>query len=185
MQILAWFDKAETLTDVHTIVIDSLTYMMDQYESQYVLTAANMMAAWGDFQQFFKTLMQKKVAASTKMVIFTAHTLSILDEDAGIFRTKVPVKGALKAYGIESYFSNVVSTKKISLTKLEEYANPLLIITERDKRLGYKHVYQTQPTKETIHDTIGGPMGMWTFEETFIDNNLQFVINRLKEYYGE
>jgi len=185
MQILAYFDKAEQMPEVHSIIIDSLTYMMDQFESQYVIGSVNTMAAWGDYQQFFKTLMQKKVAASSKTVGFTAHTQAILDESAGEFKVKVPVKGALKAYGIESYFSTVISTKKMQLPKLEAYANPLLIITERDKRLGYKHVYQTQPTKETAQEAIGGPMGMWSYEETYIDNNLQFVFDRLAEYYGD
>lgn len=185
MQILAYFDKAESMPEVHTIIVDSLTYMMDQFESQYVIGSVNTMASWGDYQQFFKTLMQKKVAASTKNVAFTAHAQSTLNENKGEFEVKVPIKGALKANGVESYFSNVISTKKVPLVKLEEYANPLLIITPMDKRLGYKHVYQTQPTKETAQERIRAPMGMWTYEETFIDNNLQFVFDRLNEYYGD
>jgi archaellum biogenesis ATPase FlaH len=183
MQILAYFDKAEQMPEIHTIVVDSLTYMMDQYESIYVIGSANTMGGWQDYQQFFKKLLQMKVASSSKSVAFTAHTQSILNESAMVMESKVPIKGALKANGVESYFENVISTKKIPLTKLEGYENPLLKITDDERLLGFKYVYQTRLTKETVQERIRAPMGMWSREETFIDNNLQFVINRLNEYY--
>jgi hypothetical protein len=65
---------------IHTIVIDSLTFLMDMYESKYVLTSTNTMQAWGNFAQFFKMLMQDKVASSKCNVIFTAHVLATMDE---------------------------------------------------------------------------------------------------------
>lgn len=46
MQVLGAFDYAiEHKDDVDGIIVDSLTFLMDQYESQYVLTAANTMKA--------------------------------------------------------------------------------------------------------------------------------------------
>ena len=69
------------------------------------------------------------------------------------------------------------------LIDLEKYKNPLLNITARDERLGYKHVFQTQPTKETVNSRIGAPMAMWEENETFIDNNAQFLLDRLRQYY--
>lgn len=60
------------MEDVHTIVIDSLNYLMDMYESLHVLTATNTMQAWGEYTQFFKRLMQRHVASSSKNVIFIA-----------------------------------------------------------------------------------------------------------------
>jgi len=44
-------------------------------------------------------------------------------------------------------------------------------------------LFQTRLTKETVNERIRSPMGMWTRNETYIDNNLQNVINRLHEYY--
>ena len=29
------------------------------------------------------------------------------------------------------------------------------------------------------------PVGMWEIKETFIDNNIQHVLNRLHDYYDE
>lgn len=45
LQVLEAFDVAETMEGVHTIVVDSLTYLLDMYESLYVLNAANTMKA--------------------------------------------------------------------------------------------------------------------------------------------
>lgn len=36
------------LDRIHTIVVDTLDYMMDQYETQYVLTSSNSMKMWGE-----------------------------------------------------------------------------------------------------------------------------------------
>ena len=45
LQINEAFDYAETKPQIHTIVIDSLTYLLDMYESNYVLNSTNGMKA--------------------------------------------------------------------------------------------------------------------------------------------
>ena len=102
LQVYEAFDYAETQPHIHTIVVDSLTFMMDMFESVYVVPSTNTMKSWGDYNQFFKNLMQDKVAKSTKRVVFTAHTLSQLNENEMVMETKIPVKGALKNQGIEA-----------------------------------------------------------------------------------
>lgn len=184
-QVIQAIDQAEQMDDVHTIIIDSLTFLMDMYESNYVLNSANTMKAWGDYAQFFKNMMQQKVAASSKTIIFTAHNEEVLDENAGAMVQKVPIKGALKGNGLESYFSTVIYTRKVPITKLKGYENPLLNITEEEEMLGFKYVYQTKLTKDMVNSRIRGPMGLWSNNETFIDNNIQIVMDRLNEYYGE
>lgn len=185
LQIYEAFDAAEGRDDVHTIVIDSLTYLLDMYESIYVLNSTNTMKAWGDFAQYFKVLMQQHVAKSSKRVIFTAHTSDTLNESEMIMETKVPVKGSLKNNGIESYFTVVISSKKVPLKLLKEYSSDLLTITPEEETLGFKYVFQTKLTKETVNERLRGPLGLFDNNETFIDNNMQLVLNRLKEYYGE
>ena len=44
-QVYEAFEAAEAKPEVHTIVVDSLTFLMDMYESQYVLTSTNTMKA--------------------------------------------------------------------------------------------------------------------------------------------
>ena len=185
LQITEAFDAAESMPDVHTIVVDSLTYLLDMYESVYVQNSANGMQAWGQFAQYFKSLMQQNVAKSTKNVIFTAHTMDTLNESEMLMETKVPVKGSLKNNGIESYFSVVIASKKVALKALKEYGSAMLVITPEEEALGFKYVFQTKITKETVNERLRGPLGLFDTKETFIDNNMQLVLNRLKDYYSE
>jgi len=183
-QVYEAFEHAETLPEIHTIVIDTLTYLVDMFETQYVLTAANTQKAWGDYAQYFKRLMQQYVARSTKNVIVLAHTKQVMNEAEMVLETKVPVKGALNNNGIESYFSTVISCKKMPLNKLKDFNNELLTITEEEEMLGYKHVFQTRLTKDTVNERIRSSMGMWDVKETYIDNNAQLVLDRLHQFYG-
>jgi hypothetical protein len=184
LQINEAFDWAESQPQIHTIVVDSLTYLLDMYESVYVLNAANGMQAWGQFAQFFKNLMQQFVARSTKQIIFTAHTSDTLNESEMVMETKVPVKGSLKNNGIESYFTVVISSKKVPLKTLKDYGSALLKITPEEEALGFKYVFQTKITKESVNERLRGPLGLFDTKETYIDNNIQLVLNRLKEYYA-
>ena len=186
MEIHSYFQEAiENRDDVDGIIVDSLTFLMEMYESQYVLKAANTMKAWGDYQQYFKTLMQELVPQFGKPVIFTAHVKDETDEKTLDTRTFIPVKGALKGVGIEAYFSCIVSCKRLPLKELKDYANDLLPITPDDEIQGYKHVFQTQLTKKTVGERIRGPMGLFTRAQTFIDNDCQLVLNKLHEFYAD
>lgn len=128
--------------------------------------------------------MQDKVARSTKKVIFIAHTLDTHNEAEMIMETKVPVKGALKNNGIESYFSVVIASKKVQLKTLKDCKSDLLTITPEEEALGFKYVFQTKITKDTVNERLRGPLGLFDTKETFIDNNIQLVLQRLQEYYA-
>jgi hypothetical protein len=186
LQVYAGFSAAETdkFKHIHTIIVDSLTFLMDMYESVHVLTSADTQKAWQHYQQFFKNLMQQYVASSSKNVIFTAHVLGVLNEAEHVIEKKVPVKGALKNCGLESYFSVVVSARKVPIKILEDYKNPLLTITPEEEMIGVKHVFQTRLTKETVNERIRAPMGMWGVNETYINNDAQVLLDRLREYYA-
>ena len=175
---------AEPITSLHTLVIDSLTYLMDMFESKYIVPAKDGMKAWQNYQQFFKNMMQQDVASSSKNIIFTAHTLSLLNDADMVMETKVPIKGALKNVGIESFFSTVIMTQKMDIPTLEKYPNDLLTISEEERQLGFKYVFQTKLTKETLHTRIRSSMGMWSNKETYINNDVQLVLDRLHTYYA-
>lgn len=184
LQVNEAFDWAETKPEIHTIVVDSLTYLLDMYESLYVLNAANTMQAWGQFAQFYKILMQQHVARSTKRIIFIAHTADTLNDGEMVMETKVPVKGSLKNNGIESYFTVVIASKKVPLKTLKDYGSKLLNITPEEEALGFKYVFQTKITKDSVNERLRGPLGLFETKESFIDNNMQLVLDRLKEYYA-
>lgn len=170
--------------DIDVIVIDTLTFLMEMYESIYVINSANTMKAWGDYAQFYKRLMQEFVAGSSKSVIFLAHTRSDLNEKSMEMQTAVPVKGSLKNNGLEAYFSTVVSTKKMPIKDLKDYQNDMLNINEQDEMLGFKHVFQTQLTKATVGERIRSPMGMFTRKQTYMDNDANMLLDHLAAYYN-
>lgn len=186
-QVFEAFEWAETQPDYTTIVIDGLNFLMDMFESVYIIGSSDSRAEWSNYAQFFKKLMQQYVASSTKNVIFTAHVKSTYNETEMVMETKVPIKGSLANQGLEAYFSTILYAKKMTLSDLEKLGqeSELLNITDEERALGYKHVFQTKVTKDTTHERMRGPMGLWDNNELFIDNDCVHVLNRLKEYYGE
>lgn len=182
-QVHEAFDYGINNPSVTGIITDSITFLMDMFETQYVLPSANTMQGWSNYAQFFKILMQQKVTAFAKPAIFTAHVLDALDEKAMEIKTSVPIKGSLKNNGIEAYFSTVVAAKKVPVKELEKYSSNLLNITDEEKELGYKHVFQTRPTKTTTGERIRSPMGMFAKEQTYIDNDAQLLLDHLSDFY--
>lgn len=184
-QVYEWFKWAENVPEIEYIVVDGLNFLMDMYESTYVLTSSNTMKAWGNYAQYFKNLMQQYVAPSSKAIIFTAHTRQTINDTSMVLETKVPIKGALANQGLEAYFSTIISTKKVKMGDLEGIENDLLNITEREKNLGYKHVFQTNVTSNTISERMRSAMGLFADNEVYIDNDIGNVIQRLHEFYDE
>lgn len=184
LQVIEAFNHAaDNDPDCKGIIVDSLTFLMDMFESQYVLTSSNTMKAWGDYNQFFKTIMQQCVIKFNKPTIFLAHVQDSYDEATLDTKTSVPIKGALKGQGIEAYFSTVVSTKAIALKELEPFKSDLLHITEDDEDLGMKYVFQTRKTKKTLGERIRSPMGLFSKDQTFIDNDCQLLLDHLDGFY--
>ena len=174
----------ENPKEVDGIIIDSLTYLMDMFESQYVLKAANTMTAWSDYGQYFKNLMQQHVTTANIPVIIIAHVKDEIDETTATMKTSVPIKGALRNQGVESYFSTVVHALRMSIKDLAPYKNPRLNITEEDEANKYKHVFQTRVTDKTINARIRSPMGMFDRQHTYIDNDAYLLLEHLKEFYS-
>lgn len=183
-QIDQFFAFLEQSDDYDYGVIDGFNYLMEMFVSQHIRTASDGRSAWGDYGEFIRNLMQQQVAGATKPILLTAHTRTIYNEESMSMETKVPIQGAAANIGIESYFSTVVAAKVKSVADLEAYANDLLVITDRERALGFKHVYQTMLTKDTMNERIRSPMGMFSDAETYIDNDAQKLLQRMNEYYG-
>jgi len=171
----------------HTAVIDTVSFMMNRYESVHVNNAANTMSAWGSYGQFFPKLIYDYVAKFQGYSVMLGHLESILDENTGRYSYSVPVKGNLKKNGLEAYFTTVLNARKVTIKDIEKDAEEgkLLKITDRDQALGYKHVFQTRTTKGTVGDRIRSPFGLFSDEETYIENDVQVVIDQLNGYYAE
>lgn len=187
-QVWGTFDYAIAHPDEFDgLIIDTSTFLMDMFETQYIINSADTQKGWSNYAQFWKTLMQEKVAEWGKLkkaTLILAHTRSELNEAAMQMEVSVPVKGALKNQGIEAYFSTVVSPKKIQVMELEKFKNSMLNIDDEDRELGFKHVFQTRITKGTTGERIRSPMGLFKKEETYIDSDAQVLLDHLKAYYA-
>lgn len=168
------------------IIVDTISFLMDLYETVHVIGSANTQAAWGAYGQFFPRLMNL-TAQLDAFFIFFGHLTDTLDEEEGIIRYSVPVKGAIAKRGIESRFTTVIYVKKMSVKNIEKgvwAGNSMLNISDKERNKGYKHVFLTDTDKHTIGGRIRAPLGMFKDEELYIDNNIVPVIKRLIEYYG-
>lgn len=174
---------------IDTVVIDTLTFLMDMVETKYVKTAdaKHTMQAWGNYGDFFRNLMSQfaKTLAADINIIVMSHVADRVNETDMVLDSYIPVKGAVGKTGVEAYFSDIVATKKVKISELEPYQNSLLHITEKEQKTGIKHVIQTQITKDTVGERIRGNPDMWDESETYIDGNIQYVLNRMKEFYGD
>lgn len=168
---------------VDGVILDTITFAMNMYERQYVRTAVNTQSAWGDYGGFYGDITEE-IKASNKPYIVMAHEEQSLNEATGTYDSKIPVKGAVGRIGVEADYTIVVTCKKVPVSKLEGIENDMLTITEEDRDLGMKYVFSTKPTKESVGDCTRSPLGMWSFNERFIDNDITHVINRLKEFYA-
>ena len=70
------------------------------------------------------------------------------------------------------------------IKKLEGHENELLHITDAEREDGFKYVFCTRVTKESIGEKMRSAIGLWNRKELYIDNDLNQVFNRLKQYYS-
>lgn len=182
----------ETGKNIHTVVLDSFTFLMDMYEQKYVVDnppltkqgGKDSLAGWGNYAMFGRRLFLEYMAKCPKNKIVLGHTKEVYNDKEMVREVKIDVKGSLNGKGIEAFFSTVINAKRVDLETLKGFENKYLDITEEDEYNGYKYVFQTRLTKETSGERIRSPMGMWDRSETYIDNNVQHVIDRLDEYYN-
>ena len=183
-QVHEFVDEAiDNPDDVDGLIIDTATFMMDMFESQYVIGQADTMKGWSNYAQFWKNLAQKKLVQFGKPVIILAHVLEQYDESSLSMKRSVPIKGALKNQGLEAYFSTVVEAIKVPIKDLKDADPALLQITEDDTDLGFKHVFQTRLTKESIGTRIRSPMGMFQRNQTYMENDAQLLLDHLHQFY--
>ena len=176
--------------EVHTVILDTITYLMNQFENQNVVGDTRAFgAAWQDYAAFYVSLMHT-IKSSSKNFIILAHTHTEEKEQGKIvtIETKVPVKGAIGKVGVEADYNIVLSARKVTTDILEPFLNDnnkLLSLNEKEKRLEFKYVFQTDLTKDTLSEKIRSPMGLWSDDELYINNDISLITQRLQEYYSQ
>lgn len=175
--------KTQPAGTVSAIIIDTITFLMDMFETKYVVNSANTQQAWGQYGQFYKQVIDLALSMNIS-VIFLAHEKKVMNGDEMVLETKVPIKGAVGATGIEANFEIVLSAKKRATTKLEHLDKIKLLSNDDSDDIGVMYVFQTKIDKDSINEKMRSPIGMWDKTEKFINNDIQLVLDRLDEYYG-
>ena len=183
MDVLAFIHEIEQSPQVEGAVLDTITFLMSMYERQYVNNSSNTQKAWGDYAIFYKEFIHA-IKAGTKDYAILAHEDTFLNEQSMQMETRIPIKGSVGKIGVEADFTTILSTKQMPIKKLEEHENDLLHITDEEREDGFKYVFSTRVTKESIGEKMRSAIGLWNRNELYIDNDLNQVFNRLKHYYN-
>lgn len=183
LNMLSYIPQLSESPKVEGVVLDTITYLMNQYERKLVATAKDTQKAWGSYATFYGNLMEL-MKHSTKPFVIMAHEKKILNESLMQYESEIPVKGSVGKLGVSADFTIVVTAKQMLVTKLAEYANPLLTITDAERKKGIKYVFQTGINADSLGELTRAPLGMFSDDEMYIDNDIQLVIDRAIKFYS-
>ena len=178
-------DKVDGSEKFHTLVVDSITACMALFSTKYIgKDCKNKMAAWGDYGSFYEKWAKQMLPQLEQDVIVIAHIDVYEVPNSLDTYTQAVVQGKLKNIGLEADFGVVANTAIVPVETLREFQNPLLTITEDDEIEKFKHVIQTRKTLDTKDTKIRSPMGMWEKNETYIDSDVQHLLDKINQYYS-
>jgi len=182
---IAAVQEFEVHDTAHTCVVDTLTYLMNMYEQQKVLTAVDSRQAWQDYAKYYRSLLHE-VKTGTKTYFVLAHTQDIMNETDMVLESKIPIKGAVGYTGAEADFTTILGAKRISTKEAKKWMkdNDLLTISDEEEEDGVKYVFQTRIDKKSLGEKMRSHMGLWKRSEKYINNDLNLVSQRLNEYYS-
>lgn len=178
--------QIEAEPSVTGAILDTITFLMQMYERQYVAPLAGTkqgQSAWGDYGNFYREFIHE-IKSGTKNYAILAHEDESLNEQAMTMESRVPIKGAVGKVGVEADFTTILRSMQIPVSKLKGHENDLLVITPEEEEDGVKYVFATRITKESAGSKMRSAMGLWKREELYIDNDLDKVFKRLQSYYG-
>lgn len=180
-----FINAAKNQESIEGTILDGMDMYFDKWENENVKGSGNGLASWAEYQQMTTELVQRDLRAFKRDVILTWHLHQTIDEKTQKAKDSLAMKGALGRKGAELLFTNIFTAKCLDLTDLQPYENDLLTITDLDKKRGFKHVIQTQKTKETMNEPTRSLTDAFSIDETFIDCNLQLVLDRLHKFTEE
>lgn len=185
--VLGFIQDIEAEESVTGAVLDTVTFLMQMFERQYVAPFAGTktgQSAWGDYGNFYRNFIHA-IKAGSKSYVIMAHEDESLNEQSAMMESRVPVKGAVGKVGVEADFTTILRSMQIPVKKLEGFENDLLHITDEEREDGVKYVFQTRITKESAGAKMRSAMGLWSRNELYIDNDVKQVFDRLNKFYGK
>ena len=172
--------------EIHTVVLDTVTMLMQKFEDKYIKSAKNTQQAWGQYGDYLTNLLNR-IGNSEKQQIMLSHTVSTEDTENMIVTSRSGVKGSVgKVTGLEAFFTTVVYAKRVPMKYLDKYREnaQYLNITEQDVRNKAKCVYVTAPADGHEGDRIRSPIGMFDPKDLYMDNNIQTLINIQNQFFN-
>lgn len=154
---------------IEYIVIDTLSFFLDQLEQKHVIFEHDSQGAWGKtYAAEVKSLLHFANNVSTKSWLFLSHTQEGELKNF-VTPTKAYAKGAVGRLGVEAYFDTVLYTNVFDDDTAED-------------GVGYR--FQTRKTKETRGLSAKSPEGM--FPNVFTeDNDILKVFAKIDAYDEE
>lgn len=182
-KVVNYIEQIEQQADIEGVVLDTISFLMQMYERQVVNTAVDTMKAWGNYGNFYRQFIHA-IKSGSKDYAILAHEAVEHNEQTMQMESKVPIKGAVGRIGVEADFTTILSTKQVSVKELAGHENDLLHITPEEEEDGLKYVFCTRVTGQTRGQKMRSAIGLWKREELYIDNDIDQVFKRLKQYYG-
>ena len=154
--------------NIEYIVIDTLSFFLDQLEQQHVIFEHDSQGAWGKtYAAQIKSLLHFANNVSTKSWIFLSHTQEGELKNF-VTPTKAYAKGAVGRLGVEAYFDTVLYTNVFNDDNAED-------------GVGYR--FQVKKTKETRGLSVKSPEGM--FPEVYTEDNDIYKVFETIDAYDE
>ena len=162
-QVLNGMKQMEEEEGKLTIIIDSISMLMDMFYAERVKNAANGLGAWSDYKDYFLELINF-AKRSKHDYIFTALAKDSYNESEYISETFASVQGSLFK-NIESHFTVVLHT----------------VVVEEDGELKHKFITNKDVNNKGL--SCKSPFEM--FDEKYIDNDVTIALKAMHEYYEE
>ncbi len=154
--------------EIEYIIVDTLSFYLDQIEQKHVIFEHDSQGAWGKvYAASAKDLLHFANNVSTKSWIFMSHTQEGEIKNF-VTPTKSYAKGAVGRLGVEAYFDIVLYTDVFDDDSTED-------------GVGYR--FQTRKTKESRGLSVKSPEGM--FPSVFTPDNDIIEVFKLIEAYDE
>lgn len=152
--------------DIEYIIIDTLSFYLDQIEQKHVIFEHDSQGAWGRaYAASTKDLLHFANNVSKKSWIFMSHTQEGETKNF-MTPTKAYAKGAVGRLGVEAYFDIVLYTN---------------IYDNEDAEDGMGYRFQTKKTKETKGLSVKSPEGMFPNIYTK-ENDIMEVFDYIDKY---
>ncbi len=144
----------EEMDNIEYVVVDTLSFYLDQLEQKHVIFEHDSQGAWGKtYAAEVKSLLHFANNVSKKSWIFLSHTQEGELKNF-VTPTKAYAKGAVGRLGVEAYFDTVLYTNVFDDDTAED-------------GVGYR--FQTKKTKESRGLSVKSPEGL--FPSVFTENN--------------